>query len=100
MEQREKSKLEADKEKGKVRGRMGEKERKKGTAIVGKHRLKEMGLFSGRKFEDCVSERMMKGIHLPVQALKSPLEPLESSGSLHVCLTGRRRRRCSKLVTT
>lgn len=48
-----------------------------------------------------MSERMMKGIHLPVQALKSPLEPLESSGSLHVCLTGRRRpRRCSKLVTT
>lgn len=44
-----------------------------------------------------MSEKKMKGIHLPVQALKQPLQPLEISGSLDVCLTGRRCHRRVKL---
>lgn len=49
VEQREKSKLEADKEKGKVRGRMGEKDRKKGTAIVGEASSERDGIVQREK---------------------------------------------------
>lgn len=63
-----KRKEESKTEKGKIEA---EREKERGC-WSGKHYVKEMGWFRGRKFENslCERKRKMKGIHLSVQALK------------------------------